>query len=206
MTKTSIIIADDHSIMRMGLKAMFDMQSDMTVVGEAANGKQAVELATTLQPDVVIMDLMMPEIPGDEATRQILSSCPSTKIIILTSFGDSTNLLCAIRNGAVGFQAKEDPAERLLDVIRSVAKGEVAIPRELLILAQDHRETSLLTDRQTNILHYVDKGLTNKDIARLTGISPDGVKKHMKLIFAKTGAANRAEAVSIALRKHLLKI
>lgn len=206
MTKTSILIADDHSIMRMGLKAMFDMQSDMTVVGEAANGKQAVELATTLQPDVVIMDLMMPEIPGDEATRQILSSCPSTKIIILTSFGDSTNLLCAIRNGAVGFQAKEDPAERLLDVIRSVAKGEVAIPRELLILAQDHRETSLLTDRQTNILHYVDKGLTNKDIARLTGISPDGVKKHMKLIFAKTGAANRAEAVSIALKKHLLKI
>lgn len=206
MTKITILIADDHSIMRMGLKAMFDMQSDMTVVGEAANGKQAVELATTLQPDVVIMDLMMPEIPGDEATRQILSSCPSTKIIILTSFGDSANLLCAIRNGAVGFQAKEDPAERLLDVIRSVAKGEVAIPRELLILAQDHRETSLLTDRQTNILHYVDKGLTNKDIARLTGISPDGVKKHMKLIFAKTGAANRAEAVSIALKKHLLKI
>ena len=206
MNKIKILIADDHSIMRMGLISMFDMQPDMTVVGESGNGKAVVEMAAERKPDVVIMDLMMPELSGAEATRLILENDPSVKVVIHTSFGNSAELVRAIRNGAVGLQTKEDPAERLLEVIRSVVNGETIIPAELLTLANDKHEFDALTDKQQDILHYVDRGLTNKDIARLTGITPDGVKKHLKLIFAKTGAANRTEAVAIALRKHLLKI
>ena len=206
MTKTTILIADDHSLLRMGLTAMLNVRKDMTVVGEACNGREAVELAEKLKPDVVVMDLMMPELDGAEATRQILAIHPDAKIIILTSFGDSADLLRAIQNGCVGIQMKEDDKSLLLDAIRKVIKGETCIPEELLAQTKESKELTALTKKQAEILHSVSRGLTNDDIARLFGITKIGVKKHLKRIFTKIGAANRSEAVAIALRKHLLKI
>ena len=204
--KTTILIADDHSIMRMGLKSMLNVQPDMSVVGEAANGQQAVELAETLKPDVVIMDLMMPELDGADATRRIVAANPAAKVIILTSFGNDTAVLRAVRNGASGIQLKEDDEDLLLGTIRKTVQGDICIPNDLLQRARSPEDTPALTRKQSEILHYVSRGLTNKDIARLFGITEVGVQKHLKLIFAKVGAANRSEAVTIALRQHLLKI
>ena len=206
MSRTTILIADDHSILRMGLTAMLNVRKDMEVVGEAANGLQAVDLAKKLRPDVVIMDLMMPELDGADATRRILAVHPDAKVIILTSFGNSADLLRAIQNGAVGIQLKENDKGLLLDAIRKVTRGETCIPDDLLEQANCDSELSPLTERQSAILQSVSRGLTNKDIARLFGITEIGVKKHLNRILAKLGAATRTEAVAIALKKHLLKI
>jgi DNA-binding NarL/FixJ family response regulator len=204
--KISILIADDHSLMRMGLKAMLNIQGDMTVVGEASNGREAVLLAAELAPDVIIMDLMMPELDGAEAAQQILSAKNDAKIVILTSFNNSAALLRAIQHGVCGVQMKEDNEERLVDIVRRVVNGENCIPKNLLSLAKSHIEPVELTRKQSDILHSVSRGLTNKDIARLFGITETGVQKHLKLIFAKIGAANRSEAIAIALKKQLLKL
>lgn len=204
MKKTRILIADDHMLMRMGLKSMLQYQTDMTVVGEAANGESAVRLAKELLPDVVIMDLMMPVLDGAEATRQILENNPETKIIILTSFGSSEDMNRALSFGAAGAQIKEAPTDSLIEAIRTVLKGKSAIASEI---AHEIMAVPIsLTDRQRGILQSVARGLTNKEISVQYGLSPISVKKYLSAIFTKIGAANRTEAVTIALRKHLLKV
>ena len=206
MSKIRILIVDDHALMRMGLRSMLDMQPDMEVVGEAGNGQKAIDLAKSLAPDVIIMDLMMPKVNGTDATKAILETLPETKIIILTSFGNSADLACAISNGAVGVQMKDAPTEALLRAIRKVVKGETAIPPDILKASELEFASIQLTETQADILHSVVRGYANKDIAKQFGISEAGVKKHLRLIFAKLGAATRTEAVGIALHKHLLKI
>jgi len=206
MKKIRLLIADDHSLMRLGLKAMIAYQKDMEVVGEATNGQQAVQKAAELKPDVVIMDLMMPVLGGAEATRLIREANPAARIVILTSYGSSADLARAIAHGACGAQSKEAPMEGLLDAIRTVVSGGTAIAPELQQTLDAEPAPPDLTERQTDILAAVVQGLSNKDIGDAFGISPVSVKKHLSVIFTKIGAANRAEAVAIALRKHLLKI
>ena len=206
MKKTRILIADDHMLMRMGLKSMLQYQTDMTVVGEAANGESAVRLAKELLPDVVIMDLMMPVLDGAEATRQILENNPETKIIILTSFGSSEDMNRALSFGAAGAQIKEAPTDSLIEAIRTVLKGKSAIASEIAQEIENMAVPISLTDRQRGILQSVARGLTNKEISVQYGLSPISVKKYLSAIFTKIGAANRTEAVTIALRKHLLKV
>lgn len=206
MKKTRILIADDHMLMRMGLKSMLQYQTDMTVVGEAANGESAVRLAKELLPDVVIMDLMMPVLDGAEATRQILENNPETKIIILTSFGSSEDMNRALSFGAAGAQIKEAPTDSLIEAIRTVLNGKSAIASEIAHEIENMAVPISLTDRQRGILQSVARGLTNKEISVQYGLSPISVKKYLSAIFTKIGAANRTEAVTIALRKHLLKV
>lgn len=205
MKKTTILIADDHSLMRMGLKAMLAVQPDMAVVGEAANGRECINLTKKLKPDIIVMDLMMPEINGAEATKQVLAYCPMVKVIILTSFGNSAELLWAVQNGASAVQLKEDDEDHLLHTIREVANGGKCISKDILALASSMQDVTPLTEKQAEILDSVSRGFTNKEIARMAGISEVGVQKHLKLICAKIGAANRSEATAIALRRHLLK-
>ena len=193
-------------LMRMGLKSMLQYQTDMTVVGEAANGESAVRLAKELLPDVVIMDLMMPVLDGAEATRQILENNPETKIIILTSFGSSEDMNRALSFGAAGAQIKEAPTDSLIEAIRTVLKGKSAIASEIAHEIENMAVPISLTDRQRGILQSVARGLTNKEISVQYGLSPISVKKYLSAIFTKIGAANRTEAVTIALRKHLLKV
>ena len=206
MKKTRILIADDHMLMRMGLKSMLQYQTDMTVVGEAANGESAVRLAKELLPDVVIMDLMMPVLDGAEATRQILENNPETKVIILTSFGSSEDMNRALSFGAAGAQIKEAPTDSLIEAIRTVLKGKSAIASEIAQEIENMAVPISLTDRQRGMLQSVARGLTNKEISVQYGLSPISVKKYLSAIFTKIGAANRTEAVTIALRKHLLKV
>jgi len=203
--KIKILLADDHSLVRIGLKTLIEYQKDMTVVSEAHNGEEAIRLARQFGPDVIIMDLMMPKVDGAEATKAILADNPEAKIIILTSFGTSADLARAIAYGARGAQAKEDQAENLLKSIRKVAAGERAFASELkdCLLEPPPPE---LSEKQILILESVVRGLSNKEIACQFGISPISAKRQLTAIFAKLGAATRAEAVGIALRKHLLKI
>lgn len=206
MKKIKILLADDHRLLRMGLATLIASEKDMEVVGEAENGIEAVELARTLRPDIVIMDLMMPELSGAEATKTIHAELPDVKIMILTSFGTSAELAEAINAGAVGALIKDTATEDLVAAIRDVHAGKKVIPKKLLAFAKDFAEAPKLSTHQLEILASVMKGLSNADIARLHNLSEITIKKHLSAIFERIGAANRAEAVTIALRKQLLKI
>ena len=202
--KLRIVIADDHSLMRVGIRSMLDMQTDMSVVGEAEDGQSAVKIASELRPDVIVMDLMMPLVSGAEATRQIKEFSPDTKIIILTSFGTAIEMARAIEYGADGALLKEMPSDQLITAIRTVARGEPSFAAEILHASRNLSEALQLTDKQLQVLKLMVRGLTDKDIARQLDISRSGVQKHTMAIFAKLGAANRAEATSIAFETHLL--
>lgn len=204
--KKRILIADDHSLLRMGLKSMLRMQNDMEVVGEATNGRIAVEIATELKPDIVIMDLMMPVMNGAEATRKIREVAPKSRVIVLTSYGAAADLARAVENGASGAQSKETSIEELLSAIRTVAAGGTAFSEDLRHAIREESSYTPLTDKQAAILQSVVRGFSNKEIAKQFGISPVSVKKHLTAVFAKLGAATRAEAVGIALRRQLLKL
>ena len=206
MKKTRILIADDHTLMRVGLKAMLHYQPDMTVVGEATSGEEAVALAGKLKPDVIIMDLMMPVLGGAEATKRILESGSDSKIIILTSFGAATDMVRALKYGALGAQVKEAPAEALIAAIHTVTSGGTAISPEVKKMIDMDADIPVLTERQQGIFESAVRGLTNKEISVQFGLSPLSVKKYLSTIFAKIGAANRTEATSIALRRHMLDV
>ena len=206
MSKIRILLADDHMLMRMGIATLVSTAKDMTVVGEACNGRQAVELAGSLRPDVVIMDLMMPEMSGGEATKAIHAAHPGIKIVILTTYGTSAELATAVTNGAVGVLLKDKGEMDLLNTIRFVVEGNQVIPTRLLAQIEEDKAMGKLTDRQMEILASVAEGQSNADIALQFGLSEITVKKHLSAIFERLGVANRSEAVALAFRKQMLKV
>lgn len=201
MNKTRILIVDDHALVRMGLAALLNSQGDLCVVGEAEDGESALDLLPRLQPDIVTLDLLMPGMGGVETTRRIVASRPETKVLVLTSYGNADELQQAVEAGASGTLLKDQDNEDVVNAIRTLARGGTVYQNE-----QRSSAPVELTTRQLAILHSITRGLSNPDIARQFGISIDGVKAHLRTIFVKIGAANRTEAVAIALRKHLLKI
>ena len=203
-SKTSVLIADDHALMRVGLKTMLNALPDMEVVAEADDGEQAVQLAKRIVPDVIVMDLMMPVLNGADATRQIRETCSGARILILTSFGASADLQRAIRFGASGVQLKEQPTREIVSAIRAVAAGQTVIPPELAKACADTPPREL-TDKQMEILRAVTNGLTNKEIASRYNLSQGGVKKHLAAIFTKLNVTSRTEAIAAVFKKHLLK-
>ncbi len=205
MNKIRILIADDHMLMRMGISTLVSTDKSMTVVGEARNGREAVELAGSLRPDVVIMDLMMPEMSGGEATKAIHEAHPGIKIVILTTFGTSAELAKAVANGAVGVLLKDTVDMDLVSTIRLVMAGNQVIPTNLLRQIEQDNALNQLSARKLEILSAVAEGRSNSDIARQFGLSEITVKKHLSAIFESLGVSNRAEAVALALRKQMLK-
>lgn len=206
MKKIKILVADDHALLRVGLNTMLNTQLDMAVVGEAGNGRDAVARAKDLQPDVVVMDLMMPKIDGAEATRQIVEALPDTKVVILTSYGTSADLVRAIANGAVGAQMKGSPIDAIIKAIRTVHSGGKAIAAEIQRFLKEDTTPTDLSKRQREVLLGVSQGRTSEQIADDLGISVSAVKQHITAACEKLGASSRAEAVTIALRRNLLKI
>ena len=206
MNKTTVLIIDDHAILRMGLSSLLNAKNDIEVVGDAANGKVGIQKALKLKPDVVIMDLMMPGMDGTETTRQLLAKDPDGKVLILTTFGTSDGIAHALEAGARGAVMKNCDFGELVMAIRSVARGSRYVSPEIERIIAKDPPIAPLSPRQSEILQSIVRGLSNPDIAKQLGISLDMVKEHTEALFQKLGVANRPEAVAIALRKHLLKI
>ena len=206
MGKIKILIADDHAIVRMGLATLLGAQDGFEVVGEASNGEHAVSRALKLKPDVIVMDLVMPKKDGVTATTELRQKLPSVKCLILTSFGTPEELQAALHAGAAGILLKSTANSKLVSAIRKVASGKKAIADDVEQLLSDEEPIPDLSPRQREILESITRGLSNAQIAVQLDISAESVKTHMSKLFAKLGAATRAEATAIALRKHLLKI
>ena len=203
MKKISVLIADDHEIVRTGLSAIFGFQDDFKVIGEACDGEEAVLSARQLKPDIVVMDLMMPVKNGVDATREILETNPTARIVILTTYATSTGIIEAIEAGASGALSKDTPNEELMSALRRIITGEQVLSPDIRDLVKAE-ESSKLTKRQREILKYLTKGLSNLDIAHILKISEDGVKFHLRSIFSKLNVANRAEAATYAVEHHIL--
>jgi NarL family two-component system response regulator LiaR len=193
-----ILIADDHPVVRQGLSALLIPRNGMEVIGEAINGKQAVEMALRLRPDVIMMDLIMPELNGSEATAQILAQDPAAHVLILTSFGEQGKLIEALDAGALGCLLKDSQPDDLLHAIRSVHRGQMSIPKTLVEKlinqpAQTSQMESSLTDREQEIATLVAQGLSNKEIAAKLHVSANTVRSHISNILRKLKLSNRTQ-------------
>ena len=206
MKKISILVADDHMIVRIGLVALLSSEPDLRVVAEADDGKDAIAKTLKHRPDIVVMDLMMPGMDGVAATTEIKAKCPASKVILLTSYSTSDGISHALDAGADGAVLKTADDTMLLSAIRKVAQGETYVSPTIRKMLTTNPPLPELTDRQLDVLEALSRGLTNRDIATELGICEARVAEHVNNILAKLEAANRAEAVGIALRKHLLKI
>ena len=205
MKKIKVLIADDHTIVRLGLKALFDAEDGFETVGAAKNGLEAVALAERMRPDVVVMDLLMPRMDGVEATRELRRKLPSARVVILTSFGASDGIDQALKAGAAGAVMKTEDESLLVAAVRRIAAGETYVSPEIRQQFAVDPPVPALTPRQLDVLQSLVRGLTNSEIALQLDIRKDGVEDHVNAIFSKLGASNRAEAVAIALRKNLLR-
>ena len=200
-----ILIVDDHLVVRMGLAALISLEPGLSVVGEAEDGESALELVGKLHPDVVVMDIMMPRMNGVEATARIAASHPGTRILLLTTFSASGEVVQALDAGACGAIVKDSSQKDLVAAIRAVAAGSRVVSPEISRTIAGVSSKPQLSERHRTILDYVAKGLSNPEIGKLLGIGPDCVKAHLKIIYSRLGVATRAEAVAFALRENLLK-
>ena len=196
-SQTRIIIADDHLVVRMGMTSVISFEKDMSIVGEAETGLDAVRKARQLKPDVIIMDLMMPEMNGASATAAILRELPQTKIIILTSFTGAPEVRQAVDAGAVAVLDKDSSQDVIISAIRDVVAGKS--PSIQLQEPDPKPPEAKITPRQAEVLKLVAKGFTNKEIAGLLNISPESVKEHIANILIRLDASSRSEAVAIAM-------
>jgi two-component system, NarL family, response regulator LiaR len=204
-----VMVVDDHTVVRSGLTAFLSVYDEFDLIGEAANGKEAVEKAMRLKPDVILMDMMMPEMDGAEATRLIKSAIPETQIIILTSFKDEKLVQDALKAGAIGYILKNASADELAKAIIHARQGKPTLSPEatqVLVSAAGARPNHQdeLTAREKDVLIMLVEGLTNPEIAEKLFLSRSTVKFHVSSILAKLDAGSRTEAVSIALQKKLI--
>ena len=209
-----ILAADDHAVVLEGLRALIDTESGMTLVGEASDGAEAVEKAQTLEPDVVLLDLVMPKKSGIEAISEIRGVAPDARILVLTSFAEDDKVFPAIKAGAQGYLLKDTSPGQLLRAIREVYRGEPSmhptIARKLMLELQ--RTTELppteepLTEREAEVLSLVAQGLTNQEIADRLYVSERTVRTHVSNILSKLHLANRTQAALYALRKGLANL
>ena len=199
-----ILLADDHQIVRMGLAAIIAAEDYMRLVGEAGDGNEAVALAKKLSPDVILMDLMMPQKNGAEATNEILAANPNATILVLTTFGESADMKRAMEAGAAGALIKDTPRRELTAAIRDVAAGKQVVSPEIAHVLKTKSEMPKLSPRQLEVLGYVADGLTSKAISAKMDITEDSVNGHLRAIFAHLNASSRTEAVATAIRQGLI--
>jgi DNA-binding NarL/FixJ family response regulator len=215
MGPTRILLVDDHVLFRKGMARLIDSQPDFEVVAEAEDGHQAVQYARRFKPDLILMDIHMPQCDGHEATRLIINEWPEAQIVMLTVSDDDRDLFTAIRNGALGYLVKKIEPEELFARLRGVAQGEAPVSRMMAsrILREFARigtespppdSTRSLTPRERQVLQLVSKGLTNKEIGAQLHIAENTVKNHLRNILEKLHLQNRAQAAAYAVREGLV--
>jgi DNA-binding NarL/FixJ family response regulator len=207
MSVVRVMLVDDQVMFRVGLRTLFSVQEDLKVVGEAENGREAVELAARLKPDVVLMDLRMPVLDGAAATRRIMEQNPQARVIVLTTFDDDEAVFEGLRSGAVGYLLKDASSEKLFEAVRAAAQGEsflspsvaTKVVSEFTRLSKRRkvrREELMepLTERELEVLQLVGRGATNREIARSLMIAIGTVKNHLTSVYDKLTVSNRTEA------------
>ena len=202
-----VLLVDDHRLLLAGLRSLLDAVDDVEVVGTAADGVEAVELADSLKPHVVLMDLSMPRMGGVDATREIVARHPDVQVVVLTSFSDQDLVLDAVAAGAVGYLLKDAEPGELVRGVRAAAAGEspldAKVARTLLARQTERTSDTLLSDREREVLTLVADGLANKQIARSLGISERTVKSHLTSVFQRIGVSDRTQAALWAERNGL---
>ena len=204
-----ILIADDHRVVRQGLRLLLEVDPDLEVVGEAANGAEAVRSARALRPDVILMDLVMPVMDGIAATATIRSELAEVEVLALTSVLEDASVVGAVRAGAIGYLLKDTHAVELRRAIKAAATGQVQLAPEaaarLLREVRAPESPEALTERETEVLRRLGRGLANKEIAQTLGIGETTVKSHVKRILAKLGVQSRTQAALYAARIGLVE-
>lgn len=204
----TVLLVDDHPVVREGLRGMIDAEDDLEVVGEAASGAEAVTLAAALRPDVILMDLRMPGVDGVSATGQILDVLPSTRIVVVTTYESDADILRAVEAGAAGYLLKDASRRQLATAVRDAAAGRTvlapSVAGRLVDLMRDPAPTTL-TGREIEVLGLVAKGITNADIGRELHIGEATVKTHLLRAFSKLGVSDRTAAVTTAMSLGLLR-
>lgn len=214
--KIGVLLVDDHVVVRQGLRMFIEMQKDMEVIGEGSNGLEAVELSARLKPDVILLDLLMPEMDGVNATRMIMERDPHSRVLILTSFGEDDNVLPAIRAGAQGYLLKDIQPGELVHAIRETYQGKAQlhpdVARRLMMAVSSGapvreinptalpEELQVLTEREREVLEQIARGLTNREIAETMVISEKTVKTHVSNLLDKLGLEDRTRAAIWALK------
>ena len=210
--KTRILLADDHSLLREGIRSSIDQQDDMEVVGEADDGEEAVRLSLEMEPDIVIMDIVMPRLNGIEASKRIKTTYPTTAVLILTAYDDDRYVLGLLEAGAAGYLLKSARIRDVVEAVRTIRTGESVlhpsiIAKLLAYTAQTARDSDkprrehLLRAREMQVMRLVAKGMSNKDIAVHLGLTVRTVKAHLSNIFVKLDVASRTEAILKGLRE-----
>ena len=209
MSKIRLVIVDDHPVVRDGLRGMLESQADFEVVGEASNGEEAVQMAGSLKPDVMLMDLRMPVMDGVTALGEIKASNPQVQILVLTTYDSDADILPAIEAGAMGYLLKDTSREDLYAAIRATARGETVLsPGVAARLIGQMRASAeeKLSNREVEVLQLVAEGASNREIANSLHISQATVKSHLIHIFDKLGVSDRTAAVTVALRRGILSL
>jgi DNA-binding NarL/FixJ family response regulator len=201
-----VLVADDHPVVRAGLGAVIAEQDDLELVAEAENGANAVALFREHRPDVALMDLRMPVMDGVEAIREITTEFPDARILALTTYEGDADIRRALEAGASGYLLKDMLLTEVLTAVRAVHRGERVIPIAVAARLAEFPERSDLTERETEVLQLVARGLSNKEVARAIGRTDETVKIHLKNAFAKLAVADRTEAVTVALTRGLIHL
>jgi DNA-binding NarL/FixJ family response regulator len=206
-----VLVADDHNIVRAGIRELLSDEPDIEVVGEARNGRDAVDIALARRPDVVVMDINMPELSGVEATRQIRAAAPEIYILVLTSYQDDPYIYGLLDAGATGYILKTAEDQDIVRAVRATASGQSVIdpavaPRLIARLTRPAAASDTLTERELAVLRLASRGQTNKQIGVELQISDRTVQNHLANIYAKLGAASRTEAVTAALQRGLISL
>jgi DNA-binding NarL/FixJ family response regulator len=204
--KIRVLIADDHYIVRMGLIALVNTEPDMEVVGEAADGAQALELFGKCNPDLALLDLRMPVKDGIQTTSEIRNKFPNAQVLMLTAYDGDEEIYKALQAGARGYVLKSSSGEKLIPAVRAVAAGQRWIPKEIASRLAARNEFEELTPREVQVLRQLAKGLANKEIADVLKITEYTAKDHLKSILAKLHVADRTEAVTTAIHRGIIHL
>jgi DNA-binding NarL/FixJ family response regulator len=203
-----VVIADDHRVVRVGLEQLLETFDDVDLVGVADGGARAIELTASEKPDVLLLDLSMPELDGIEVTRQVASESPETRVVLFTSFSDREQIVRALDAGAIGYLLKDAEPEAIHEALRAAARGESPLAPKAaaeLLASRTERSTVELTGRERDVLALVIAGDANKQIARKLGISEKTVKGHLTNLFQRIGVADRTQAALWAERNGIFR-